>query len=145
MAEGLSEPAKDAEIVVDMQTRLDAIKPPKRAIKTLYMTPGGVTSGPGSLVHQMLGATGLENYEEGSGWRSLPLETLLQNASDMVAAAIFDSQKTLQASWSAMRHPVARAQLTDRPTVYLDGAWTSCGGWYLLDAIEALAQGRPAA
>jgi iron complex transport system substrate-binding protein len=41
--------------------------------------------------------------------------------------------------WSATRHPVAQRQLRDQETVMLQGAWTSCGGWFLLDAIEALA------
>ena len=42
-----------------------------------------------------------------------------------------------------MRHPVAKEQMREQPTVMLQGAWTSCGGWYLLDAIEALAAADP--
>ena len=42
--------------------------------------------------------------------------------------------------WSASQHPIARQLLETRETVALDGAWTACGGWFILDAIEALAE-----
>ena len=103
------------------------------------MTPAGVTSGPGTLVHEMLLAAGLSNFERRPGWRSLPLERLAYESPDLVAAAFFDLNTNHPALWSAMRHPVARRQIIQRPTVHLPGAWTSCGAWFLLDAIESLA------
>ena len=59
---------------------------------------------------------------------------------DLVAAAFFESATNHVDSWSAARHPVAQAQLRELPVVPLDGAWTSCGGWFLIDAVEALAK-----
>ena len=139
IAAGLGVPDRGAEIVADMDRRLSDIARPTRQRSALYMTPTGVTSGPGTLVHEMLLAAGLTNFEEQRGWRSIPLERLVFEQPDIVAAAFFGASTNHPAMWSPMRHPVAKRQMSDRPTVMLHGAWTSCGGWYLLDAIEALA------
>jgi len=139
ISEGLGELERGEAVVAEMDQRLSAIRNSSSKRNALYMTPSGVTSGPGTLVHDMLLAAGLMNFEEKTGWRPIPLERLAYEQPDVVAAAFFDSRTNNPALWSAMRHPVARRQLGERPTVMLQGAWTSCGGWYLLDAIEALA------
>ena len=122
-----------------MDGRLRSIRTSQVPKNALYMTPAGVTSGPGTLVHEMLLAAGLENFEQQPGWRSIPLERLAYESPDLVAAAFFELKTNHPSLWSAMRHPVARQQVRDRPTVNLEGAWTSCGAWFLLDAIESLA------
>lgn len=71
-----------------------------------------------------------------------PLERLAYQRPDVIAAAFYDGATGQTDRWSAARHPVARAQLAERPVVALEGAWTSCGGWFLVDAIEALARAR---
>ncbi len=141
MAEGLSEPERGQLVVAEMNARLEALSAnePRTA---LYMTPAGVTTGPGSLVHEMLRAANLDNFQEQPGWRSLPLERLAYEQPDMVATAFFDAKTNHPDAWSAMAHPIARAQLRERPRVSLNGAWTACGGWFLMDAVEALANGR---
>ena len=112
--------------------------PPRAA--ALYMTPAGVTSGPGSLIHEMLTAAGLDNFQARPGWRSIPLERLAYEQPDLIAAAFFGSPTNHPHGWSPARHPVARAQLAERAVVPIEGAWTACGAWFLMDAAEALAQ-----
>lgn len=137
MADGLGASDKGAAVVADMETRLANLAQAE-GDATLYMTPGGVTSGPGSLVHEMFLAAGLTNFEPDAGWHDLPLERLVHDQPDRIAFARFDSHVT---PWSTARHPIARQQIKDQPTVMLEGAWTSCGGWFLVEAIEALAEG----
>ena len=140
MAEKLGEAEKGAAIAADIDARLKAIKSKPNAKKNaLYMTPTGVTSGEGSLIHEMILAAGLDNFQKQSGWRPLPLERLVSEQPDLVAAAFFESTENNKDFWSAMGHPIAKKQLQDRPNVELQGAWTSCSGWFLMDAIEALA------
>lgn len=139
IADGLGVPDRGAEMVAEFDARLASIKSSNPRREALYMTPTGVTSGPGTLVNEMLLAGGYSNFEKDAGWRSLPLERLAYEQPDLVAAAFFDVDTIRPELWSPMRHPVAKRQLTDRPTVMLQGAWTSCGAWFLLDAIEALA------
>ena len=139
MAQGLGVPARGAKIIANMEARLAALKIQPQNNKVLYMTPSGTTTGAGSLVHHMLEKAGLENFQTEPGWRSLPLERLAYERPDMVAAAFFDTNRLEKDAWSAMRHPVARAQIRQLPTVALKGSWMSCGAWFSLDAIEALA------
>lgn len=144
MASGLGVPQRGDAIVAEIEARLAKLSSQDKNNVALYMTPSGTTSGSGSLVHQMLLAAGLTNFQTQAGWRSIPLERLSYEQPDMIAAAFFDTNDNGTASWSAMRHPVARSQISELPTVYLDGAWISCGAWFATDAIEALAAKRTA-
>lgn len=143
MADGLGQPTRGQELVKEFRERLSAIEARSGGNTALYMTPAGVTTGPGSLVHEMLVAAGLENFQESPGWRSLPLERLAYEQPDLVAAAFFETLTNHPDAWSASKHPVARAQLEGPDMIPLRGAWTACGGWFILDAIEALADGAP--
>jgi len=140
LADRLGVAEKGAELVAEIDRRLQDLGALSSDRSALYMTPTGVTSGPGTLVHEMLAAAGLENFEREAGWRSIPLERLAYEQPDVVAAAFFSADGINPSLWSPMRHPVAMEQMRDQPTVTLQGAWTSCSGWYLLDAIEALAE-----
>jgi len=142
----LGKPDEAEKLVADMDRRLKALAErsgPQREV--LYMTPAGVTAGEGTLVHELFVAAGLENFQDRPGWNPLPLERLAYERPDLIAAALFESQTNHVDNWSAARHPVARAQLLELPVVPLEGAWTSCGGWFLIDAVEALAEGKEGA
>lgn len=141
MAEGLGEPARGEAVVAEMTERLAAVNARPSGQSALYMTSAGATTGPGSLVHEMLSAAGLENFQAAPGWRPLPLERLAYEQPDLIAAAFINPYASNRYAWSAMRHPIARAQLVTQPSVPLEGAWTVCSGWFLVDAVEALASG----
>lgn len=141
MADGLGASTRGAETVADAQARLDALSRAPKGQSILYATPTGFTTGPGSLIHEMIIAAGLENFETIPGWRPIPLERLAYDQPDLVAAAFFGTTEERPDAWSAMNHPVARAQLTEHKVVPLEGAWTACNGWYLVDAVEALSEG----
>lgn len=139
VSEELSVLANGAALVARMDARIQKLASVISSRNVLYMTPTGVTSGPGTMVHEMLTTAGLQNFQTLPGWRSLPLERLAYEQPDIVAAAFFDANTNHPGMWSPMRHPVAKQQISERPTVFIDGAWTACGGWFLLDAIESLA------
>lgn len=141
MANGLGQTQRGVELVADFRDRLTALNSVKSGKTALYMTPSGVTSGAGSLVHEMLIAAGLTNFQQSPGWRSLPLERLAYEQPELIAAAFFDTPSNRINNWSAARHPIAKSQLTGPTVVPLQGAWTACGGWFIMDAIEALASG----
>ncbi len=137
----LGAPGTARAVVEEMDRRLAALdRRAGRGRTVLYMTPGGVTAGPATLVHDMLLAAGLANFEDRPGWNPIPLERLAYARPEFVAAAFFDSEASGGDRWSAARHPVARSQLTQRPVVPIEGAWTSCGGWFVVEAVEALAR-----
>jgi len=140
-AKGLDAVQRGQDVVADINARLAALQRHDKAHASLYMTPAGVTSGPGSLVHEILIAAGLDNFQSKPGWHPIPLERIAIDTPDMVVASFFGSRTNHKSGWSAMRHPVAKDTVKMLPSIYIDGAWTSCGGWYALDAIEALAAG----
>lgn len=144
-SEKLGEHERGQTVIANMTSRLAAIKTATAnkstsAASALYMTPTGVTTGEGSLIHDMMIAAGLTNFQTQPGWRPLPLERLAYDKPDLIAAAFFNSKVNDTDAWSSANHPVAREQMKNLPTVSLQGAWTSCGGWFLMDAIEALAE-----
>lgn len=141
MAEGLGQSERGQALVASFRERLARLKQRNDNKSALYMTPAGVTSGPGSMVHEMLLAAGLENFQTKPGWRSIPLERLAREQPDIIAAAFFETITSHPDAWSPMKHPVAESQLETQTVVPLQGSWTACGGWFILDAIEALSEG----
>lgn len=133
---GVDAAARD--LIDDMDARLAALRPPDRDIDALYITPSGTTTGPGSLIHDLMTEAGVRNYETAAGWRTLPLERMVETEPDLVAAAFFDDPARSLDVWGVMRHPVAEAALADKPRLDFDSAWVSCGGWFAFDALEAL-------
>ena len=139
VAAGLGETTRGQAVIDDTRRRLAALSTGLTGPLALYMTPSGVTTGPGSLVHEMLLAAGLPNYQQDPGWRPIPLERLVYQPPELIAYANFNASTAHRDLWSAMRHPLARNQFRDREVASLQGAWIACGGWFLLDAVEALA------
>lgn len=142
VGEELGNPAAAQALAADMDRRLAAVAGRRGAQRSaLYITPGGVTAGPGTMIDELLTAAGRDNFQARPGWNTIPLERLAYERPDMVAAGFFESKPT--GPWSAARHPLARDRLGDLPRVAVEGAWMSCGGWFLLDAVEALAGATP--
>ncbi len=144
MAAGLGVPDKGRALISEIESRLERVKKGDRGapLNALYLTPSGVTSGAGSYVDALMREAGLENFETRSQWRPIPLERLTLERPDMVVAGFFDSLSYQKDAWSAMRHPLARAQMQDLPSVAVKGSWMSCGAWFAMDAVEAMAQGK---
>lgn len=138
VAAALSAKARGEVLIAQMDERLDALPQYQKKKSILYMTPTGVTGGKNTLINVMIEASGYENFETRSGWHSLPLERLAYDSPDMIAAAYYEARENYQDAWSASAHTIAKRQLRETPTLHLQGAWTSCPAWYLLDAIDTL-------
>jgi iron complex transport system substrate-binding protein len=146
MAAAFGHPERGEALIAEMNARLAVVAQEGATdISALYMTPAGVTTGEGSLVHAMIAAAHLENFETQPGWRPIPLERLARERPELIAAAFFGSKTNHPDGWSAARHPVAQRQLQELPVAAIEGAWTACGGWFLVEAVEALAIGRETA
>jgi iron complex transport system substrate-binding protein len=144
VGQALGQEKQARQTIKAMQTRLDDLSPGSSEPQALYITPGGVTAGPRTVIDAMFARAGLENFQKAPGWQALPLERLVYEKPEIVAAGFFDSEATPIASWSPTQHPIARRVLAEQPVVALQAAWLSCSAWYMLDAIEALAEARTA-
>jgi iron complex transport system substrate-binding protein len=126
-----------AEIVGTIERRLDALSRLGDGAEGMYLTPSGTTTGPGSLIDEMMREAGLTNFEPQPGWHPVPLERLVSDRPDLVVTAFFDTESQHD-QWSLMRHPVARELQDKIPTVDLPSALTACGGWFAMDALDAI-------
>ncbi|MEO1013593.1 MAG: ABC transporter substrate-binding protein [Pseudomonadota bacterium] len=147
-AAALGAAEKGARAVAQMDARLAdiAAEAPAAPMKSaLYMTPGGVTTGPGSVLHDVMVRAGYENFEAAPGWPPLPLERLAVERPDAVAAGFFDWRRQDLKGWTAARHPIARNVIDTAETTFLDAAVLACAGWFVVDAVEALSDARRAA
>jgi iron complex transport system substrate-binding protein len=142
VADALGQSARGEAIMAAFDRRLAAlsvVSSPAHRRSALYLTPSGYTTGPGGLIDHMLTAAGLETIERRPGWRPAPLEVLLRTPPDVIVMAFFNQTFIQQDQWSLTRHPVLQRMVQSRPIAELNGAWTACSGWFLMDAIEAMA------
>ena len=137
-ATALGQGARGQDVVAAFDQRL-ANMPKAKGQAALYLTPSGVTSGRGSMIDKMIVAAGLSNFQQKAGWHPIDLESLLLRQPDMIARAHFGAHTDSLDQWSVMRHPQVRRLTQDLPVANFDGATTSCGGWFVLDAVSAMA------
>ena len=76
-------PERGEELIAAFDARLAAITPRDDDQNVLYVTPGGVTSGPNGLINDAFETAGLTNYETRAGWHDLPLEQIATDAPDV--------------------------------------------------------------
>lgn len=125
----------------DLEQQLAAAQhsAPANTPSVLYVTPGDVTTGPGSMVAEIVAAAGYTTYRKQPGWGTLPLEALVRRPPDVVMRAFFDSPRYRQDHWTASRHPVVERATQSVKDVEVPGAWISCGNWLAGRAVHALA------
>lgn len=137
-AAALGVPRRGEALVAGMDARLARARAGPGA-DVLYLAPSGVSAGAGTFVDHLIAEAGLDNFDERVGWRSIPLERLAYEAPGVYAVPVFEDERNR--ARTAFRHPVAARRVRAGPVTMIDGATTSCGGWFLADAVEALAAG----
>ncbi len=143
-ATAVGQPARGDAAVAAFDARLSAVVPAE-SVSALYVTAGGVTSGPDGMVGALFSAAGLSNFQTRPGWNPLPVERLALEQPRITATAFFDGAVRGQDFWSSARHPIVTRTVASRPQAELDGATVSCGGWFVADAVETLAAAGRAA
>ena len=135
-ADALGHPERGAALIAQMNADLAAAAQGPRQ-SALYMTPSGVTAGSGTMIDALLEAANFENAaarDGAAGWRSLPLERLIDQEPDLVVTAFFDGASAPKDSWAMARHPVFQDLFERAVRVEIDGAAVSCSAWTLAAA-----------
>ena len=138
VANAIGQESRGEALVEEYRARLEGLPGRPGPTTALYISAGGATTGEGSLIHAMINAAGLSNFETRPGWHPLPLESLAYDQPDIAVSAFFADQNDHVMAWSSSRHPIARDLRSLPASVALDGASTACGGWFIADAMEAL-------
>ena len=136
----LEVPDRGEALIAEMDVRLARARAAAPDADTLYLAPSGVAAGSGTFVDHLIAAAGLDNFSDEVGWRSIPLERLAYETPDVYAVPRFE-RTNHNMVWTPFRHPVAVRRVQAGPALPIDGATTSCGAWFLADAVEALAAG----
>lgn len=145
----LGQSARAEALAAEMDRRLVAIAPsaPYTRPRALYVTAGGMSSGAGTFIDAILAAAGVSNLtaEKGrSGWAWVDMEALALDPPDLFVTGFFDKRERAVDNWSPSRHAFLREELASRPAVHLASREVACSGWFVIDAIEAIAARRSA-
>jgi iron complex transport system substrate-binding protein len=126
--------------IADMDLKLKAAgaSPSHRVVA--YLTPGGATAGPGTLVDAILNAAGLDNQERRPGYRVLSLERLALSPPSRLVLGFFDAFALDRAWWSPARGGVMRAMAHRQALASLPGAILSCPAWFAADGVQSLSR-----
>lgn len=111
-------------------------------VDALYLTPGNVTTGPGTFVATLMAAAGLRSIERRSGWRSLPIEEILMKPPSLIVRGFEESRAHQQDRWAASGNLVFQKALARQETVLIPGSDLACGNWLAGNAIAAMRSAR---
>lgn len=104
----------------------------------LYLTPGDVTTGPQSLVAELMRVAGYASYEQRPGWHRLPVERLVLTKPDIVVRGFFETTANQQDRWSSAQHRALAHTLQHVPVADVAGSDLACGNWLAGNALDAI-------
>lgn len=138
-AKALGEAARGEALIQSMDRELAEAGRRPSGKMVAYLTPGGATAGPGTLVDALLRAAGLRNAEPGPGYRTLSLERLALAPPEALVLGFFDAFSLGRAWWSPARSgPMQAAR--GRALASLPGKVLSCPAWFAADGALTLAK-----
>jgi iron complex transport system substrate-binding protein len=129
-------------IIANLERRLAKIPTPTDTVLALYLSSSGVTAGPGTLIDEIITTAGFVNTQKRVGWSSIRLENIAHYKTDFIFSSLKTNRTGSQNQWNATKHPMFKEFITARHQASLPVSLTSCGAWYVIDAIEQLVSER---
>lgn len=139
VAAALEQVAAGERLVAQMDARLAAAAGAAAAPRgeALYLTAGGFTAGPGTLIDAILGAAGFANAAE-PGFAPVSVERIALTPPVRFVLGFFE---LMRADWRGPgRHPVVQRAAARVPTARLPGELLGCPAWFAGEAVSQLAQ-----
>ena len=141
-ADAIGRHRRGAELVASIDRRLAALKARgPMSISALYVTPGGVTAGKGTIIDAIFAAAGVGNVAAEKGlayWPPLSAESLIADPPEFMVTGFFTADSERVNHWSMARHPALIRLLEETPRVDLAVDILACPGWFSLDAAETV-------
>lgn len=138
IANALGQEAEGRAVLARMDADLRAARGAWGGQEALYLTPGGYTSGAGTLVDAVLRAAGIRNAERGKGYRPAPLEQVVLRPPAAVVRGFWDTARFQR--WSLGRHGGLRRALQRRTAADLPAAVLGCPGPMAAEGARRLAE-----
>lgn len=134
---GLGQAKRGDALIQHMDRRLAQAAGAGRGREAVYVTPGGYTSGSGTLIDAMLTAAGFRNGTRASGFQPLGVEQIALQAPALFVRGFFNLWRS---DWRGPgRHPVVSRAARGRTVTDLPPAALGCPAWFAADASAQLA------
>lgn len=134
VAGALGQEAAGERLVADMDRRLAGVRGRDRG-EALYLTAGGFTAGPGSLVDAIVRAAGFRSAAD-PGFAPVSVEQIVMTPPARFVLGFFEQ---VRADWrGAGRHPSVRRATRERPSTRVPGAVLGCPAWFAAEAVTRL-------
>ena len=140
VAHGLGAPSAGEQVIRRMDAQLSAARGAWRGRQVLYVTPGGFTAGPGTLVDSMLRAVGLSNLAP-PGYSPVSLERLVLDPPGLFVKAFFEQRRSDRRG--SGRSPVLARLMRGRTAAELPGSLVTCPAWFAGEGASRLARAAP--
>jgi len=143
VAGGLGRPVAGEALIARMDAELAQSRGAWGGARALYLTPGGFTAGPDTLVGAIMAAAGLASAGVTSGYAPVSLERLVLQPPAALVLGFFRDLGGGRQHWTIAGDGYLRGLVRERAIASLPGALLGCPAWYAADGALALAQARP--
>jgi iron complex transport system substrate-binding protein len=142
VAVALGAQAAGEALIRHMDAQLAAAAGSQKGRGVLYVTTGGDTAGPDTLVGAMLTAAGFTNLAPSPGYSSISLEQLVAHPPSAMVLGFFTDLAAGNAHWTLAGNGRFQTLAKERAVASLPGSIIGCPAWFAGDAVEALAKAR---
>jgi iron complex transport system substrate-binding protein len=140
VAQALNRQAEGEALLTRMDADLTRAAGAGRGRSAFYLTPGGYTAGPNTMIDAMLRAAGFANASTQSYFSPAPLEQLVLNPPKAVVLGFFDLTRAGADRWGPGRHAALRKATRGRVIASLPGGMLGCSAWFAADGARVLAE-----
>jgi iron complex transport system substrate-binding protein len=142
VAAALGESAAGEALVARMDAQLAASHGAWGGARALYLTPGGFTAGPDTLVGAMMAAAGLAPVRASPGYAPVSLEALVLNPPAALVLGFFRDLEGGRQHRTIAGNGYLRGLMQQRAVASLPGRVLGCPAWFAADGSQMLAQAR---
>lgn len=140
VAQALNRQAEGEALLARMDADLARASAAGRGRAAFYLTPGGYTAGPRTMIDAILRAAGFTNASTQPYFSPAPLERLVLNPPKAVVLGFFDLTRAGADRWGPGRHAALRRATRGRVVASLPGAMLGCSAWFAADGARVLAE-----
>lgn len=145
VAAAIGQGAAGEALIARMDAQLAASHGAWGGARALYLTPGGFTAGPGTLVAAMMAGAGLAPLAAASGYAPVRLEQLVLDPPAALVLGFFDDLAGGRQHWTIAGNGYLQTLAHRRAIASLPGRLLGCPAWFAAEGTLALAQARPEA
>lgn len=140
VAAALGQQPRGEALVARMDAELAEARGAGQGRRALYLTSGGFTAGPDTLIGAMLEAAGYHNIAGRMSFEPVSLEKLVVSPPDALVLGFFDDAALSTQRWAFGRHRVVRELAARRTLVSLPSSILGCPAWFAADGPMLMAR-----